>query len=90
MQRLELAMKDMLASFKQKVSHAHAEESETVSLEVDPSNDHPLDDHDKAGYDPRFTEAILDVPRTHKITKGFVHGMLKNNRQGTADKKEKS
>ncbi len=75
-QHLELAMKAMLASFKQKVSHAQAEESETITLEVDPSNDHPLDDPDKAGYDPRFTEAILDVPRTHKITKGFVHGIL--------------
>ncbi len=52
-------MKDMLASFKHKVAHGAAEESETVSLEVDPSNDHPLDDADKAGYDPRFTEASI-------------------------------
>ncbi len=35
------------------------EETETVSLEVDPSSDHPLDDTDKAQYDPRFTEASI-------------------------------
>ncbi len=60
--------------FSYKIGHTQAaEESATVSLEVDPSNEHPLDDADKAQYDPRFTEAILDVPRTYKVTKGFVH-----------------
>ncbi len=60
--------------FSYKIGHTQAaEESATVSLEVDPSNEHPLDDADKAQYDPRFTEAIFDVPRTHKVTKGFVH-----------------
>ncbi len=43
-----------------KVNQANAvEETETVSLEVDPSSDHPLDDADKALYDPRFTEASI-------------------------------
>ncbi len=79
-QRLEAAMKDMLASFKQKVGQTSSEEeTETVSLEVDPSKEHPLDDTDKAQYDPRFTEAVLDVPRTHKVAKGFVHGMFSLN-----------
>ena len=74
-QRLEAAMRDMLASFKQKVGHSNTtEDTEVVSLEVDPSREHPLDNADTAQYDPRFTEAVLDVPRTHKVTKGFVHG----------------
>jgi hypothetical protein len=55
-ERLEAAMKDMLASFKHKVEHRDGD-TEVVSLEVDPSKEHPLDDTDKAQYDPRFTEA---------------------------------
>ena len=74
-QRLESAMKELISSFRDRITQAAAAEEgpHMVSVEVNPAKEHPLDDCEKGEYDPRFTEAVLDVPRLHKVSKGYVH-----------------
>jgi len=74
-QRLEHAMKEMIRGFKEKIESAAEKATEAVAVQemVQRGGDHELDDHNSAQYNPRYTEALLDVPTVHRPQNRFVH-----------------
>ena len=78
MQRVEATIKELVGRIvaSKLGSSAHASSSsepELQSVEVSPAKEHGLDNTEKGEYDPNFTRAYMDVPRMHKVSRGFVH-----------------